>query len=928
MKRTSKLLLILTAFLIFPSFTRAAFVDVSSNHPYFEAINYLQENDIVEGYSDGSYRPDQQVNRAEALKIILLGSDILVPEISEQDIFPDVIYDTWYAKYAAKAKNLSIVHGDGDTGMFRPGDTINLAEILKILLETNNIELRTEEDMERRPYADVPTDAWFAPYFDYADSIHLLPEDDDYNVFPATPVTRGLMAQLIYQLEMKPEGYQEGTASYYGEKFHGKTTASGEIFDASQFTCAHRTLPFNSWLKVVNLENGKETYVRVTDRGPYADTENRIIDLSKAAFESISPLSRGIINVSITPVSGPPAEDEIQEPAETPETPESSEPSVSSAVCPEAGNIGFVPKNTFENITLDRDIPDRFLASEVLTLSGTTPSNKGIVSAFLATENGDQYPYYADTDSEGHFTLNVFFPSEGNYQLGILPGDTGSSVIYDLQVLPDSCISQSTGSGSSSSTMDIDVKGGDTVASWEHSGDFELTKVTFTQGGRSKSYIVYGGNELIPNYPDFGDWSIGQVTLAVQGADLETDSLLQADSLNWTPKVTKTFSADRHYEYEIEKDSVSVLSLPDTFTPGSAFTLRIDPQTNIQETGMVIMPDGFVHDVALQSPTHSPIEGPSGDMIYPGTTADLRLTYTPTQSKIYFIEVNDEQNLPVVNIPIYPGSLYPLLPNPVELSVNEPEMEVGSDLNSLRTAMLALVNQDRAEHGIAPVVLDQPLSQLAQYRSEDMVADSYFSHWDMNGNTANDLRTNFAIRQYVSENLSRDTTMELAEYGLMRSASHRANILKKEWKRVGFGFTKDPGNGIIFVQIFSDNPIDLENVGNLRNEILGTINEERGVNLSISEALNVQAQAWTERMAAEGFFDFTAPDSTTFVNTIRESGINETLGTYIVGNSSFESGLEQIMENDQLKEPRWKKMGIGIKQDSFGIIKITLLYTE
>jgi len=69
----------------------------------------------------------------EAVKIILLGSGVFVPDVQITQIFPDVPSEVWYGKFVAKAKNLNIISGDSSTGLFRPGDTINLAEILKIL---------------------------------------------------------------------------------------------------------------------------------------------------------------------------------------------------------------------------------------------------------------------------------------------------------------------------------------------------------------------------------------------------------------------------------------------------------------------------------------------------------------------------------------------------------------------------------------------------------------------------------------------------------------------------------------------------------------------------------------------------------------------------------------------------------------------------
>ena len=76
-----------------------------------------------------------------------------------------------------------------------------------------------------------------------------------------------------------------GEASYYGPGFHGKKTASGEIFDQDDYTCAHKSLSFGTKLKVVRVDNGSSVVVRVNDRGPYVD--GRILDLSVAAGKKI-----------------------------------------------------------------------------------------------------------------------------------------------------------------------------------------------------------------------------------------------------------------------------------------------------------------------------------------------------------------------------------------------------------------------------------------------------------------------------------------------------------------------------------------------------------------------------------------------------------------------------------------------------------------
>jgi rare lipoprotein A len=97
---------------------------------------------------------------------------------------------------------------------------------------------------------------------------------------------------------------EEGLASWYGGKFHGRKTASGERFDQNALTAAHRTMPFGTKLRVTNRKNGRSVKVRVNDRGPFS-SRRRVIDLSKAAAQAIGMTNDGIVPVKIEVLSVP-----------------------------------------------------------------------------------------------------------------------------------------------------------------------------------------------------------------------------------------------------------------------------------------------------------------------------------------------------------------------------------------------------------------------------------------------------------------------------------------------------------------------------------------------------------------------------------------------------------------------------------------------
>ena len=138
-------------------------------------------------------------------------------------------------------------------------------------------------------------------------------------------VTLGLTASLAASPAVKPENaavpnnlasgktivkrhwFQIGKASWYGGKFNGRKTADGETYDMYAMTCAHRTLPLGSWIRVTNLKNQKTTLLRVNDRGPVP--LNRIVDLSYAAAKKLGMV--GLAKVRVEQVS--PTDPEVAE---------------------------------------------------------------------------------------------------------------------------------------------------------------------------------------------------------------------------------------------------------------------------------------------------------------------------------------------------------------------------------------------------------------------------------------------------------------------------------------------------------------------------------------------------------------------------------------------------------------------------------------
>lgn len=179
------------------AFAEKPFTDVPENSTFYEAVEYLRNGNVLTGYPDGTYRPDNRLNRAELAKLIanpfiLKNSrvtDCLSENVPEEDttvFFPDVKRDSWYAASVCATKVGKIIDGYPD-GTFKPNRMINVAEAMKMLASTFAFETKSE-----------PTDAWYMPYARALAERNAIPTSID--TF-SDPITRGEMAEILFRLK-------------------------------------------------------------------------------------------------------------------------------------------------------------------------------------------------------------------------------------------------------------------------------------------------------------------------------------------------------------------------------------------------------------------------------------------------------------------------------------------------------------------------------------------------------------------------------------------------------------------------------------------------------------------------------------------------------------------------------------------------------
>jgi hypothetical protein len=181
------------------------FTDVGKSHINYVAIKNLSESGVLKGYDDGTFQPDKLVNRAEALKIILSSSGVDSPVENLTEKFSDVGIDQWFAPFVIRAADLGIVNGNPD-GSFTPGANVKRAAFMKMLLETN--KFKKDKWEAQQIYSDVPQDAWYNAYMNYAGKAGLIVKSADNSLYPDKELSRAEVSEIIYLMKLILNGKQ------------------------------------------------------------------------------------------------------------------------------------------------------------------------------------------------------------------------------------------------------------------------------------------------------------------------------------------------------------------------------------------------------------------------------------------------------------------------------------------------------------------------------------------------------------------------------------------------------------------------------------------------------------------------------------------------------------------------------------------------
>lgn len=246
-----------------------SFPDVAANTEYYGAVEYLKTKGVIDGYPDGTFKPDQTINRAEALKIAMGASsaqtDVLAPAQ-----FPDVQPSDWFFDPVQRALSLEIVEGYDD-GTFKPGNNINIAESLKIVFLSFDAPVGGAPEGD--PYPDVDATAWYSAFAQYAKDRQLIWPDDDGMLHGGRDITRGQFADLIYRimyteehnLDKFPLSAHWPTFTHPNQNFSVKYPFDWQVIDADGQTILWKQDEANRQLSWARVYENSATMVIAVD---------------------------------------------------------------------------------------------------------------------------------------------------------------------------------------------------------------------------------------------------------------------------------------------------------------------------------------------------------------------------------------------------------------------------------------------------------------------------------------------------------------------------------------------------------------------------------------------------------------------------------------------------------------------------------------
>ena len=579
----------------------------------------------------------------------------------------------------------------------------------------------------------------------------------------------------------------------------------------------------------------------------------------------------------------------------------------------------------FANVELAEAIPKTFYQNEVYILKGKTTSDEyGTISAVLQKNGSAETSTFSAPVINKTFSIQVFFPQTGSYYLGIVPGEEGDSKATTIKVSANLPTAEKNTTAPKINSLNINYKNDQTVI--EISTTFpSIKQITFVQKDQKVTYLSRQNTSSIPiNYSDFKNFLPGQISFYADVARLSSATDLLNITSDYTNSGIKFFTGVEHTFSETSTKDITATPPDKIDTIGIiSFSGKVNTDTDLRAD--VIKPNGFVDSFDLKT---SSKKGTYGSKSIIKSGGNYTFSYTPKTKGRYILEISNKEGLPILNHPTYVGTNIPIIPDFFDLNIRKIASGNTVALDTLRKELLAEINKSRLAHSLTKVETTKELNDLAQGHAADMSKNNYFSHYNLKNQSPEDRRIAAKIQTPVSENIAKDISIKFAHYGLMRSASHRSNILEKDWTKVGLGISKK--NGYFYVsEEFSTAPLTLENLATNKTDLFTKINTNRKADrvteLTYSPSLELAAkQLNTNSLTSNSVLSNTS--LSTALDNFNIEGNTLAIGrTYNAWNPIVDS---LINSEPRIFESNWETIGIDIQIDSFGNIVMMMLINE
>lgn len=234
----------------------ADFKDVALGHKNVQAIQFLQDAGVIGGFTDGTFKPAEKLNRAQLMKILVEGQGITPDEEVYENCFTDV-QAQWYAPYVCYAKELGWVEGFED-GSFKPERPVNKVQAVKMTIESQGFA-ENKEVCNRELFADTEVSKWYGKYLCVALQKGLLEEDENGNYVPANDMTRAQVAENIYRAIL----IKRLDKAAYTDEVKGMVKEALDVFKAEKEGIKAHMDSFKEDLKQMKVDGATNEEVKI-----------------------------------------------------------------------------------------------------------------------------------------------------------------------------------------------------------------------------------------------------------------------------------------------------------------------------------------------------------------------------------------------------------------------------------------------------------------------------------------------------------------------------------------------------------------------------------------------------------------------------------------------------------------------------------------